>query len=71
MIRQLKPAVVAHFDLMRLYDRDHRKRLEVTEIRRRITRNLQQIAFRDLVLDFNVAALRKGAAEPYLSRQIL
>jgi histidinol-phosphatase (PHP family) len=71
MIQRLKPAVVAHFDLIRLFDRDYRKRLEVPEVRRRITRNLQQIAGQDLILDFNVAALRKGAAEPYLSRNIL
>jgi histidinol-phosphatase (PHP family) len=71
MIQQLKPAVVAHLDLIRLFDRDYCKRLELPEVRRRITRNLQQIADRDLILDLNVAALRKGASEPYLSRKIL
>jgi histidinol-phosphatase (PHP family) len=71
MIQQLKPAVVAHFDLIRIFDRDYRQRLELPEVRKRITRNLQQIAALDLILDLNVAALRKGAAEPYLSRQIL
>lgn len=71
MIQRLKPAVVAHFDLIRIYDRDYRTRLEAPEVHKRITRNLELIARHDLILDFNVAALRKGAAEPYLSRKIL
>lgn len=71
MIQRLKPAVVAHFDLIRLYDKDYRTRLAAPDIQERITRNLQLIARHDLILDFNVAALRKGAAEPYLSRKIL
>lgn len=71
MIQRLKPAVVAHFDLIRIYDRDYRTRLEAPEVRKRITRNLGLIARHDLILDLNVAALRKGANEPYLSRKIL
>jgi histidinol-phosphatase (PHP family) len=71
MIQRIKPAVVAHFDLIRIYDRDYRTRLAASEVRKRITRNLELIARHDLILDFNVAALRKGAAEPYLSRTIL
>jgi histidinol-phosphatase (PHP family) len=71
LIQRIKPAVVAHFDLIRIYDRDYRERLEVPEVHRRIIRNLERIAQYDLILDFNVAALRKGADEPYLSRKIL
>ncbi len=71
LIQRIKPAVVAHFDLIRIYDRDYRERLEVPEVHRRIIRNLERIAQYDLILDFNVAALRKGADEPYLSRNIL
>jgi histidinol-phosphatase (PHP family) len=71
MIQRIKPAVVAHFDLIRIYDRDYRKHLAVPDVQERITRNLELIARHDLILDFNVAALRKGAAEPYLSRKIL
>lgn len=71
MIQRIKPAVVAHFDLIRIYDRDYRTHLAVPDVQERITRNLELIARYDLILDFNVAALRKGAAEPYLSREIL
>jgi histidinol-phosphatase (PHP family) len=71
MIQRIKPAVVAHFDLIRIYDRDYRTRLAAPDVRERITRNLELIARQGLILDFNVAALRKGATEPYLSRTIL
>lgn len=71
MIQRIQPVVVAHFDLIRIYDRNYRTRLAAPDVRERITRNLELIARRDLILDFNVAALRKGAAEPYLSREIL
>lgn len=71
LIQRIKPAVVAHFDLIRIYDRDYRTRLAAPDVRKRITRNLELIARYDLILDFNVAALRKGAAEPYLSWKIL
>lgn len=71
MIQTLRPKVVAHFDLVRLFDADYAMRLKVSEVQERVTRNLQLIRQLDLILDFNVAALRKGAAEPYLSRSIL
>ena len=71
MIRQLNPAVVAHFDLIRIFDSDYRIRWQNTAILERIIRNLELIGKLDLILDFNVAALRKGASEPYLSHDIL
>ena len=71
LILTLSPRVVAHFDLVRIYDDDYRQRLMLPEIARRIQRNLQTVAEKHLILDFNVAALRKGAAEPYLSGPIL
>jgi histidinol-phosphatase (PHP family) len=70
MIERLQPAVVAHFDLVRIFDPDYRGRWKVPAIRDRINRNLERIGQLDLILDFNVAALRKGAAEPYLSREL-
>jgi len=71
MIRALQPAVVAHFDLIRLFDPDYDMRWRQPAIEQRITRNLKCIRQLDLILDFNVAALRKGAAEPYVSKPIL
>ena len=71
MIQQLKPAVVAHFDLIRIYDPEYRQRWQSPAILDRITRNLAFIRQADLILDYDVAALRKGASEPYLSHEIL
>jgi histidinol-phosphatase (PHP family) len=70
-IQAIRPDVVAHFDLIRIYDKDYLQRWQVPQIRKRIQRNLKAIADMALILDFNVAALRKGADEPYISRPIL
>ena len=67
IIDALRPDVVGHFDLVRLFDADYRQRWRVPAIRERALRNLQRIAELDLVLDFNLRALAKGQAEPYLS----
>ena len=71
MIEHLKPAVVGHFDLIRLYDDNYSQRLQQPEVARRIERNLQRIAKLGLILDFNVRALLKGAQEPYVAASIL
>ena len=71
VIQTIKPKVVAHFDLIRIFDQDYMQRWQVPEIHRRIERNLQSIANLNLILDYNVAALRKGAPEPYISQPIL
>ena len=71
MIEALSPAVVAHFDLIRIFDPDYRNRLEKPAIVERIRRNLGLIQDRNLILDFNVRSLLKGAVEPYVSRSIL
>jgi len=71
MLVALKPSVVGHFDLIRLYDPHYKKRLEKKEIARRIDRNLDFIAANDLILDFNLRSLAKGADEPYVSASIL
>jgi histidinol-phosphatase (PHP family) len=71
LIRSLRPQVVAHFDLIRIFDADYQRRWRHPEIARRIQRNLETVAGMRLILDFDVAALRKGAAEPYLSDFIL
>ena len=71
LIHTLQPGVVAHFDLIRIFDPDYARRWEQPDIARRIRRNLESIARLGLILDYNVAALRKGAPEPYLAGPIL
>jgi len=71
MIKLLKPAVVGHFDLVRVYDDDYKPRLLKPEIWQRIVRNLKLIKDLDLIMDLNLRSLAKGADEPYISSPIL
>lgn len=71
MIKALKPFVVGHFDLIRIFDPHYKKRLESPEIMSQIIRNLELIKTLNLVMDFNVRSLLKGSKEPYISRPIL
>lgn len=70
-IWELSPGVIGHFDLVRLFDPDYRNRLETPAVWQRILRNLALIRSRNLILDFNTRALKKGASEPYVSACIL
>lgn len=71
MIKRLKPVVVGHFDLIRIFDEEYVDRLRKPEIVSKIRRNLELIKEFDLILDFNLRSLYKGAAEPYVSESIL
>jgi histidinol-phosphatase (PHP family) len=71
LIEALNPAVVGHFDLIRIHDEQYKTRLAKPEITARIDRNLALIAARGLILDFNLAALSKNMDEPYISAGIL
>lgn len=71
MLCVLKPEVVGHFDLIRIFDPAYRDRLEKPEIRDRIRRNLALIRDENMILDYNVRALAKGMTEPYVSASIL
>ncbi len=71
MISLLRPSVIGHFDLIRIFDPDYRRRLEKPAILSKIRRNLELIKKYDLIMDFNLRALAKGADEPYISRSIL
>jgi len=71
MIQQLSLRVIGHFDVIRIFDPQYRKHLEIPEIWQRIHRNLSQICSKQLILDFNLRSLLKGADEPYISRCIL
>lgn len=70
MIERLQPGVVGHFDLIRIYDPDYVQRLQKHGIAKRIRRNLECVRDLDLVLDYNLRALSKGASEPYVSTPI-
>ncbi len=71
MIELLEPSVVGHFDLVRIFDPGYKERLLQPEVMERIERNLKLIADLDLIMDFNLRSLLKGADEPYISRVIL
>ena len=71
MIQLLKPAVVGHFDLIRIFDPEYRQRLQKPSIWSRVERNLETIKNLGLILDFNLRALVKGADEPYITDSIL
>ncbi len=67
LINRFEPAVVGHFDLIRIYDPDYPSRWQVPAIKERALRNLDRIKSLGLILDLNARALAKGAAEPYIA----
>ena len=71
MINILKPKVIGHFDLIRIFDPKYLHHLNFSQVQTRIRRNLEKIKEFDLILDFNVRAFLKGADEPYISSKIL
>ncbi len=71
MIKALKPFIVGHFDLIRIYDKDYKKRLLLPQINQKIQRNLTLIKSLNLVMDFNLRPLARGEKEPYITGSIL
>ena len=71
VITTLRPEVIGHFDLVRIFDPDYRNRLVEPFVWERIVRNLEAIRDLGSILDFNLAALKKGQPEPYVSRPVL
>ena len=71
MLNRIQPAVVGHFDLVRLFDPAYRERLQQPQIAQKIRRNLELIKELGLIMDFNLRALAKGAEEPYIAPFIL
>ncbi|MBC2703304.1 histidinol-phosphatase [Desulfobacula sp.] len=71
MIKTLKPFIVGHFDLIRIYDEDYKKRLLHPKIKKKIIRNLTLIKSLNLVMDFNLRPLARGEKEPYITSSIL
>ena len=71
MLQALKPNVVGHLDLIRIYDPEYRVRIVKPEIWKKILRNLEWVRRLGLILDFNLRPLSRGEKEPYLSTPIL
>lgn len=71
MLNALKPAVVGHFDLVRLLSDDPDVEFRSMEgVWERVRRNLECIVEQGGLLEINSSALRKGLKEPYPSRSI-
>jgi histidinol-phosphatase (PHP family) len=71
LLRALKPEVVGHFDLIRIFDVNYLEHLLLPLVWNRICRNLELIRTEGLILDYNLKALSKGAMEPYVAAPIL
>lgn len=70
MLEALQPAVVGHFDLIRIFDPGYVDTLQREPVRRRVTRNLQLIAELGLIMDFNLRGFDKST-EQYPSLPVL
>ena len=70
MLVELEPAVVGHFDLIRIFDPDYVNTLRHPAVWQRIERNLDFVAQKGLILDFNMRGFDK-TAEQYPSRPVL
>ena len=71
LLHVLKPEVVGHFDLIRIFDANYSEHLLLPLVWKRICRNLELIRTEGLILDYNLRALSKGAVEPYVAAPIL
>jgi histidinol-phosphatase (PHP family) len=67
----VRPQVVGHFDLIRIFDPSYAATLALPSVRRRLRRNLKLMRSLNMVMDVNCRAMAKGAAEPYPTRPIL
>lgn len=71
LINRFEPAVVGHFDLIRIHDAEYMDRWNDPKVRERAFRNLLRIKELNLILDLNVRSLSQGASEPYLSKPLM
>jgi histidinol-phosphatase (PHP family) len=71
MLAELRPAVVGHFDVVRLWsDEPDAGFGRWPRVWERIERNLRFVSEYGGLLELNSAALRKGLAEPYPNAQV-
>ena len=72
MLKELKPKVVGHFDLIRLFsDHANQDLREMNGVWERAVRNLKLIVEQGGLVEINSSALRKGLDEPYPGRSIV
>ncbi len=71
MIKNLRPFVVGHFDLIRIHDEKYGTRLLKPGITRKIIRNLELVKSLGLVLDYNLRPLARGEKKPYIAGPVL
>ncbi|KAK4226766.1 Polymerase/histidinol phosphatase-like protein [Podospora fimiseda] len=73
MLTQLKPKVVGHFDLIRLFSSEPSKQLQGTSslLWEKVIRNLKVIKEYDGWLELNTSAFRKGLEEGYPKEEIV
>jgi histidinol-phosphatase (PHP family) len=68
MLRAVRPPIVGHFDLVRLFSDDPDEPLSTHEgVWTRILRNLRFVQSYGGLMELNSSAVRKGLAEPYPS----
>lgn len=70
MMHELKPSVIGHFDLIRIFDTEYIETLELPAVWSRIERNLAYVAEQGFILDFNLRGFDK-AEEQYPSVPVL
>ena len=70
MLGELEPAVVGHFDLIRIFDSNYLQTLQLHSVWARVERNLELIKDLDLILDFNLRGFDK-TLEQYPSLPVL
>lgn len=70
MLRDLRPAVVGHFDLIRKFDPDYLHTLASEKVWKRVERNLGFIADNELILDLNLRGFDK-TQEQYPCQPVL
>lgn len=71
MLLALKPFLVGHFDLIRIFDSNYETRITTPDIWKKILRNLKFIKSMNMALDFNLRPLKNGGKEPYVMSEIL
>ncbi len=64
MLSRLKPQVVGHFDLVRIFDDAYPQRMQNESIQRRIQRNLELIKRLNLIMDLNLRPLAREGPNP-------
>lgn len=71
MLAAVRPEIVGHFDLIRLYDPSYHQTLLDPVVWGRVVRNLECVREIGAAVDVNARALLKGQAEPYVCAPIL